>query len=166
MNTIILTKFVACCQYQRTIYLPWSAFHLMNSLFPKERKIVNSKHKPKYHLLKILILKEIDLLTYYLGAKKSLNQLILYNESTYIISLVLSGVGRPFHPPVPSSVPSSKFLILGWKRRTTTTNGGRNNFIQMWSAELTREPVVVRSLGRCERWRPPVLAFPHPKKEH
>jgi len=32
--------------------------------------------------------------------------------SSYIIALVLSGEGRPFHPSVPSSVPSSKFLIL------------------------------------------------------
>jgi hypothetical protein len=55
----------------------------------------------------------------------------------------LSGEGRPFHP----SVPSSKFLILGWKRRRTTTNGGRNNFIQMWSAELAREPVGGEELG-------------------
>jgi hypothetical protein len=54
---------------------------------------------------------------------------------TYIISLVLSpcdgGGGWS------SSVPSSKFLIPGWKRRMTT-NGGRNNFIQMRSAELAR----------------------------
>jgi len=59
----------------------------------------------------------------------------------------LSDEGRPFHPSIPSSVPSSKFLIPGWKRRTMTTNGVRNNFIQMWSAELAREPVGGEELG-------------------
>ncbi len=34
MNTVALAKFVACYQYQRTIYLPWSTFHLMDSLVP------------------------------------------------------------------------------------------------------------------------------------
>jgi hypothetical protein len=67
--------------------------------------------------------------------------------SSYIIALVLSGEGHPFHPSVPSFVPSSKFLIPGWKTRTTTTIGGRNNFIQMWSAELAREPVGGEELG-------------------
>jgi hypothetical protein len=28
-----------------------------------------------------------------------------------------------------------------------TTNGGRNNFIQMWSAELAREPVGGEEFG-------------------
>jgi hypothetical protein len=40
-NTIALTKFMACYQYQRTICLPWSTFHLMDSLIPNGRKIVN-----------------------------------------------------------------------------------------------------------------------------
>jgi len=42
-NTVALAKFVACCQYQRTIYPPWSTFPLMDSLIPNGRKIVNSK---------------------------------------------------------------------------------------------------------------------------
>jgi hypothetical protein len=40
-NTVALAKFVACCQYQRTI-CP-STFHLMDFLVPNGRKIVNSK---------------------------------------------------------------------------------------------------------------------------
>jgi hypothetical protein len=67
--------------------------------------------------------------------------------SYYIIALVLFGEGRPFHPSVPSSVSSSKFLIPGWKRRRTATNGGRNNFIQMWLSELAREVVGGEELG-------------------
>jgi len=43
-NTIALAKFVACCQYQRTIYPPWSTFCLMDFMVPNKRKIVNSKH--------------------------------------------------------------------------------------------------------------------------
>jgi hypothetical protein len=42
-NIVALAKFMACCQYQRTIYPPWSTFHLMDSLVPSKRKIVNSK---------------------------------------------------------------------------------------------------------------------------
>jgi hypothetical protein len=42
-NTVTLAKFVACCQYQRTIFPPWSTFRLMDSLVPNRRKIVNSK---------------------------------------------------------------------------------------------------------------------------
>jgi len=61
--------------------------------------------------------------------------------------MVVVGGRRPFHPSVPSSVPSSNFLIPGWKRRTTTTNGDRNNFIQMRSAKLTHEPVDGEELG-------------------
>jgi len=58
--------------------------------------------------------------------------------SSYIIDLVLSGEGRPFHPSIPSSVPSSKFLIPGWRRwwngRTTTTHrGGRR--LSTWSCD-------------------------------
>jgi hypothetical protein len=41
-NTVALAKFVACCQYQRTICPSWFAFHLMNSLVPNECKIVNT----------------------------------------------------------------------------------------------------------------------------
>jgi len=52
--------------------------------------------------------------------------------------MVLSGEGRPFHPSVPSSVPSSKFLILGWRRwwygRTTTTHGGGRRLCT-WSCD-------------------------------
>jgi hypothetical protein len=43
MNTVALAKFVACYQYQKTICPPWSTFHLMDSLVPNGRKIVNSK---------------------------------------------------------------------------------------------------------------------------
>ncbi len=42
-NTVALAKFVACCQYQRTICPPWSTFRLMDSLVPNECKIVNNK---------------------------------------------------------------------------------------------------------------------------
>ncbi len=42
-NTVTLAKFVACCQYQRTICPPWSTFCLMDSLVPNGRKIVNNK---------------------------------------------------------------------------------------------------------------------------
>ncbi len=42
-NRVTLAKFVACCQYQRTIFPPWSTFRLMDSLVPNRRKIVNSK---------------------------------------------------------------------------------------------------------------------------
>jgi hypothetical protein len=42
-NTIALAKFVACCQYQKTICPPWSTFPLMDSLVPNGRKILNSK---------------------------------------------------------------------------------------------------------------------------
>jgi hypothetical protein len=42
-NTVTLAKFVACCQYQRTIYPPWSTFRLMDSLVPNRHKIKNSK---------------------------------------------------------------------------------------------------------------------------
>jgi hypothetical protein len=34
MNTVALAKFVACCQYQKTIYPSWSTFHLMDSHNP------------------------------------------------------------------------------------------------------------------------------------
>ncbi len=44
-NTVALAKFVACCQYQRTICPPWSTFHLMDSLVPNERKIGDSKQE-------------------------------------------------------------------------------------------------------------------------
>jgi hypothetical protein len=43
-NTVALAKFVACCQYQRTICSPFSTFRLMDSLVPNGCKIVNSKH--------------------------------------------------------------------------------------------------------------------------
>jgi len=76
------------------------------------------------------------------------NFLIFYVvSSSYIIALVLSGEGCPFHPSILSFVPSSKFLIPGWKRRRRTMNGGRNNFIQMWSVELAHEPVGGEELG-------------------
>jgi hypothetical protein len=39
-NTVILAKFVACCQ--RTICPPWSTFRLMDSLVPNGRKIINN----------------------------------------------------------------------------------------------------------------------------
>jgi len=39
-NTVALAKFVACCQYQKTIYLPWFLFCLMGSLVPNGRKII------------------------------------------------------------------------------------------------------------------------------
>jgi hypothetical protein len=42
-NTVALAKFVACCQYQRTICPPWSTFRLMDSLVPNGRKIIISK---------------------------------------------------------------------------------------------------------------------------
>jgi len=91
--------------------------------------------------------------------------------SSYIITLVLSGEGHPFHPSVPSFVPTSKFLIPGWKRRTTTTNGGRNNFIQMWLAELACEPVGGEELGLLRAMtttgvgRPPYNVF-NPDQSH
>jgi hypothetical protein len=43
INTVALAKFVACCQYHRTICPPWSTFRLMDSLVPNKHKIVNSK---------------------------------------------------------------------------------------------------------------------------
>jgi hypothetical protein len=43
MNTVALAKFVACCQYKRTIYPPWSTFRLMDFLVPNGHKIVNNK---------------------------------------------------------------------------------------------------------------------------
>jgi hypothetical protein len=43
-NMVALAKFVACCQYERTICPPWSAFCLMDFLVPNRCKIVNSKH--------------------------------------------------------------------------------------------------------------------------
>ncbi len=36
-NTVALAKFVACRQYQRIIYPPWSTFRLMDSLVPNGR---------------------------------------------------------------------------------------------------------------------------------
>jgi hypothetical protein len=42
-NMVALAKFVARCQYQRTVCPPWSAFCLMDSLVPNGRKIVNNK---------------------------------------------------------------------------------------------------------------------------
>ncbi len=42
-NTVALAKFVACCQYQITIYPPWSTFRLMDSLVPNGHKIINNK---------------------------------------------------------------------------------------------------------------------------
>ncbi len=44
MNTITVLKFVACCQYQKTICPPWSTFRPMDSLVPNGLKIVNNKH--------------------------------------------------------------------------------------------------------------------------
>ncbi len=35
-NTVALAKFVACCQYQRTICPPWSTSRLMDFLVPNE----------------------------------------------------------------------------------------------------------------------------------
>jgi hypothetical protein len=54
--------------------------------------------------------------------------------SFYIIDLVLSGEGHPFHP----FVPSSKFLIPGWRRwwngrRATTHGDGRS--LSTWSCD-------------------------------
>jgi hypothetical protein len=49
MNIVALAKFVACYQYQRTIYPPWSAFCLMDSLVPNGHKIVNNKHSQIFH---------------------------------------------------------------------------------------------------------------------
>jgi len=46
-NTIILTKFIACCEYQKTVCSPQSTFSLMDSLVPNEHKIVNSKQLQK-----------------------------------------------------------------------------------------------------------------------
>jgi hypothetical protein len=40
-NTVTLGKFVACCQYQKIIYPPWSTFRLMDSC-PKQT--LNCKH--------------------------------------------------------------------------------------------------------------------------
>jgi uncharacterized membrane protein YccF (DUF307 family) len=51
-NMVTLAKFVACCQYQRTMCPPWSTFHLMDSLVPNGRKIVNNK---QYKIQKKLI---------------------------------------------------------------------------------------------------------------
>jgi hypothetical protein len=57
-NMVALAKFVACCQYQRTICPPWSAFHLMDSLVPNGSKIflwmattlgLHHKNWPKQH---------------------------------------------------------------------------------------------------------------------
>jgi hypothetical protein len=39
-NTVALAKFVACCQYKRTICPPWSTFRLMDSLVPNGLKII------------------------------------------------------------------------------------------------------------------------------
>jgi hypothetical protein len=36
-NIVALAKFVACCQYQRKICLPWSTFCLIDSLVPNGR---------------------------------------------------------------------------------------------------------------------------------
>jgi hypothetical protein len=43
MNTVTLTKFVAWCQYQKTIYFPWSTFRLLDFLVPDGCKIINNK---------------------------------------------------------------------------------------------------------------------------
>ncbi len=42
-NMVALAKFVACCQYKRTICPPWSTFRLMDFLVPNGCKIINSK---------------------------------------------------------------------------------------------------------------------------
>ncbi len=42
MNTVAMAKFVACCQYQKTICPPWSTFHLMDFLVPNKHKILNN----------------------------------------------------------------------------------------------------------------------------
>ncbi len=50
MNMVALAKFVACCQYERTICPPWFAFCLMDSLVPNGRKILNNKlNFPNFH---------------------------------------------------------------------------------------------------------------------
>jgi hypothetical protein len=60
MNSITLAKFVACCQYKRTICLPWFAFRLMDSLVPNGRKIVNNNYQKalQKQIKKILIFLE------------------------------------------------------------------------------------------------------------
>ncbi len=65
---------------------------------------------------------------------------------TYIIDLVLSLEGRPFHPSIRLVIRSIIQVPHPWMKKTTT-NDGRNNFIQMWSAELPREHVVDEELG-------------------
>jgi hypothetical protein len=49
-NMVALAKFMACCQYEKTICPPQSIFHLMDFLVLNERKIVNSKQS-KTHLI-------------------------------------------------------------------------------------------------------------------
>ncbi len=58
--------------------------------------------------------------------------------SSYIIALVLSSEGRPFHPSVLSSVPEvpHPYRRRWWNGRTTTTHGGDNSL-------FTCDPVSV-----------------------
>jgi hypothetical protein len=42
-NMVALAKFMACCQYEKTICPPRSIFCLMDFLVLNERKIINSK---------------------------------------------------------------------------------------------------------------------------
>jgi hypothetical protein len=72
----------------------------------------------------------------------------------YIRSLVLSGGGRPFHP---SRHPSSSSLDERGRRRRMAATTILSKCDQL---NLLASLLVVRSLGRCERWRPPMLAFP------
>jgi len=57
-NMVALTKFVACCEYQRTD--SWSTFRLMNSLVPNGHKIVNSKQFQQGFSLKFLFVLYTD----------------------------------------------------------------------------------------------------------
>jgi len=70
MNTVALAKFVACCQYQKTICPPWSTFHLMDSLVPNRRKIINNKQFPYisyyFFIFLFIFLSCISILFYFL----------------------------------------------------------------------------------------------------